>query len=283
MISRAAVSVAAALAAAAVTALSAGCSATVAGEARPSSELKAAALEDVAPVADQRVWVDVTGQGVSMPRDSLVGTQYSSSPRPGATITHDTVDGRTVGCTVGPAITAGDRQGFLTAGHCAMNATGPQQLTGPDGMPAHDLGVAVDAADSDGIPDPATGYADDSAVIWTPTGARASILAGTWPVAGTLMASEVRDLPMKTPICFYGAVTGIACGPLLSATDPGGVHFARTAKGGDSGAAAFVVDADGSAWLIGIMASSDDHRLASTATYLAPALDRLGAEAITAR
>lgn len=267
----------------AAAAMSAGCSSTVAGQPRASAELKAASVEPT-PTAAQREWVDVSGQGVPMPRDSLVGTTYSpnGAPMPGATITHTAFDGGTGGCTLGPAITAGGRQGFLTAGHCALDAAGPQQLTGPDGAPARELGVAVNAADTDGVPD-ATGYADDSAVVWAPVGPRASVIAGTWPVAGTLSVDEVRGIPPRAPICFYGSVSGVRCGALLSATDSGGIHFARTAKGGDSGAPAFVVDSDGSAWLVGIMASTDDHRLASTATLLAPTLGRLGAEAITGR
>lgn len=282
MTGRAAAVTATALAVAAA-ALSAGCSATVAGEARPSSELKAAALEDVAPVADQRVWVDVTGHGVPMPRDSY-GAQFSLTevPVPGVTITYAAFDGGTGGCTLGPAITAAGRSGFLTAGHCALDAAGPQRLTGADGSPVRGLGSADEAVDTDGVPDD-SGYAYDSAVVWTPAGTRAGVIAGTWPIAGTLSVDEVRALPSRTPICFAGAMSGVACGPLLSAHDPGGIHFGRTAQTGDSGAAAFVVDDGGSAWLVGVMASTDDYRLASTATLLAPTLDRLGAEAITAR
>lgn len=268
--------------AAAVTALSAGCSSTVQGTARPGTELKAASVEVIAPAAPQREWVDVTGQGVSLPRDTSIGAQYSPVPKPGAATTFTAVGGGSGGCTLGPAVRAGSREGFITAGHCAFGATGPQQLSGSDGKPVRDLGRADDAAFSRGFPN-SSGYAQDSAIVWTAPGAGAALIAGTWPVAGTLTVDEVRALPVGTPICFAGAMTGgVACGPLLDARDPGGIHFGHAAEAGDSGAATFLV-ADGAAWLVGIMSSTDDDKPESTAALLAPALDRLGVEAITAR
>ena len=281
MTSRAAAIAAAALAAVAALA---GCSSTVAGTARPSAQLKSAALEDVKSAAAQRQWVDATGQGVELPRDSLKNAQYSPAaiPAPGVRITYQTFDGGTGGCTLGPAVRAGSREGFLTAGHCATDAVGPQRITGPDGLPVRDLGSAEDVAFSHGIPN-GTGFAEDSAVIWTDAGSPAAMIAGTWPVAGTLTVEEVRALPERTPICFAGAMTGgVACGPLLNARDPGGVHFGHAAEAGDSGAAAFLVDSEGSAWLVGIVSSTDDFRPESTAAYLDPALERLSVEAITA-
>lgn len=280
MTRRAAATAAAALAA--VVAALSGCSTTVAGTARPGTQLKSAALEDAKLAGAEREWVDVTGQGVALPRDTLVGTHYSPVPIPGAAIAHETLDGRARSCTIGPAVADGGRQGFLTAGHCATNAVGEQKLTGSDGLPVRALGAAVEAEFSRGLRDPATGYANDSAVIWTPAGSVAAIIAGTWPVAGVLSVAEVEALPKGAPVCFFGAVSGVACGPLLNSRDPGGVHFGSSAQGGDSGAAVFLV-ADGAAWLIGIMSSTDDYHPASTAALLAPALDRLHAEAITAR
>ncbi|PQM53719.1 hypothetical protein C5U48_02600 [Mycolicibacter virginiensis] len=237
------------------------------------------------PTAAQREWVDVTGQGVELPRDSLVNTQFNpaGTPIPGATITHQTNDGRTAGCTVGPAVTAGDRSGFITAGHCAVDAVGEQRLTGADGLPARALGIASEAEFSHGLTDPATGQAADSAIVWTAAGAGAATIAGTWPVAGTLSVDEIQDLAKGAPICFDGAVTGVACGPLINARATGGVHFAHAAKVGDSGAPAFVVDEAGSAWLLGVISSTANYAQASTATYLQPALDRLGVTVVTAR
>ena len=268
----------------AVSAAVAGCSTTVSGAARPSSELKAASVDATAPITPdtpQREWVDVSGKAVPMPREELGGTQYSLTPLPGASVRYRAFDGGTGICTLGPAVRVGAREGFVTAGHCALDALGPQQLTGPDGLPAHDFGIADDAAFSYGYPND-SGYAQDSALVWAEPGAGAAVMAGKWPVAGVLSVAEVRALPVGTPICFAGSVTGgAACGPLLDARDPGGIHLGRAAKTGDSGAAAFVVDTGGSAWLVGIMSSTDNDRPESTAALLAPALDRLDAEVIT--
>jgi phosphopentomutase len=85
------------------------------------------------------------------------------------------------------------------------------------------------------------------------------------------------ELKSGTPVCFDGATSGLVCSPLKSALLTSLV-VDGVAVGGDSGAPAFVVDGDtGAATLLGIAKMVKNM---TTVTYLDPALERLGVQAL---
>lgn len=227
-----------------------------------------------APEAPTPEWVDVSGQGTVLPRDDQ-GRQYSATPVPGAAIFHwPASDGEAGSCTLGPAVREihGTRTGFLTAGHCAKPPFEPQQYLGtgpgPDDVAAQPLGSLTQVADTDAV-DPGM---EDAGVIWTPEAEKASTIAG-FRVVGAMSEADLKNLPEGTPICVDGTVSGVACAPLYSATNV--IRYGHSAFG-DSGAAAFVVNRDGEATLVGL------HSEAYVASILARTLERLGLEPITA-
>ena len=174
-------------------------------------------------------------------------------------------------CTLGAGIRAGDRTGFVTAGHCGNGDGDMVRLDSVTGAP---LGVLSDA---DTSYDSVAEVLSDSAAVWTNTPApRAATVAGL-PVAGVMTRDGAMTLKRGTPVCFDGATSGLVCSPLNGA---GITSFAidGVAKPGDSGAPVFVVDGDtGAATLLGIAKMVKNM---TTVTYLDPALERLGAQAL---
>ncbi|WP_280827675.1 hypothetical protein [Mycobacterium sp. OTB74] len=221
-------------------------------------------------------WIDASGAPVTvLPRDDVDHAQFSAIPQAGTKILHATDGAGDLDlCTLGPTVTADGRTGFLTAGHCVLGAYSPDQyLQTTAGGATEMFGIAGQAvADA----------TQDSTVIWANTTAdpRSAKIAGL-PVVGAMTEAEVKVLPPGTPVCFDGAKSGVTCGPLIDAGG-GVIYFGKGAVGGDSGAPVFVVDRDGRATVIGLLARTDDDSRASTATYTAPALARLGVTIVTA-
>lgn len=204
------------------------------------------------------VWQDVSGQGLEAPRDSTqYRAKYGSTPAPGIEIVHAKTQtpGDTVPCTLGPAVSSG----YLTAGHCAKGFSPDQYLVG---SPTGDLSL-LGAAESVNGP-------VDTAVIETNRGPVTRI-AHTWPVAGVLTPSGVRDLvPIGSNVCFDGAVSGVVCGKRVADRSER-VAFDGVSVEGDSGAPVFVVDpTTRRAALVGILKGGND--VSSTAVYLEAAL-----------
>lgn len=263
--------------AAAAVAVSA-CSTGVSGSAVPSPELitqkAATTVGETSPLAPR--YIDVTGQGVvtlDHQRD-----QYGS-PAPGVKIGRVSISSASgeAACTLGPAVTAAGRTGFLTAGHCADTPDTDQYAqVNFDGSDPLLLGPAVQAEDAPA----AEGYSD-SAVIWTSNvGPGSTRIASRWPVSGVMSVADVRALPAGTPICIDGAKSGVFCSGLI-AVDANYILTPRAARGGDSGAPVFVVDENTRvATLIGIHSGFEDGQ--DEATFLEPVLARLGATALTA-
>lgn len=271
---RASLAIAVAIAASAI----AGCSTTVPGHARPSTQLKAATAPDIEPATPSSAlagprWIDVSGQGIEQPRDAVDGAQFGAIPLPGVKILHHTADGGSDLCTLGPAVTAGDKNGYITAGHCGL--TDPQQYLQRDAV-GDDVALFSDAEDiARGMT--ATGVAD-SAALWAPIDRSATRLAGTWPVAGVLTTAAAMSIAAGTPVCVAGAKSGVVCGAVVDANDRGLLRFAAFTDGGDSGSAVFLVDDQGRAALVGILKGGN--AATTTATYLEPVLNRIGARAL---
>lgn len=230
-----------------------------------------------APAPVPQGYIDVTGV-VDPPRDSG-GYQFGSTPAPGVSIAYRDAAGDAIPCTLGPAVTAGSRHGFLTAGHCTVSMAPTDQYLSATAdvktSPQILLGTTTGAVEDDHA-------VMDSAVIWTdmPASGDAARIAGRFPVAGVMPEAAVRALPLGTPVCLDGAKTGIQCGALLSRNEGELLRFAAESVKGDSGAPVFVIGQDQRATLVGILAGGND--ISTTATYVGPALARLGAVAVTA-
>lgn len=244
----------------------------VAGETtRASSEVKSGSPPDT-PAAVQQVWEDVTGQGAELPRDSVDGAQFSRLPVPGSAIWHAPDTGTTLSvCTAGPTAIGPNGAAVLTAGHCGLGPRAGQQytLTAADGDTVP-LGTATGAVDDDrGV---------DSAIVSTPAAAAVPpLIADTWPVAGVLTVAGVEALPLGTPVCYAGAMSGVRCGPLTDTDDHGRLVFGTASEEGNSGSAVFLVS-QGAAHLVAILEGGD--AVSTQATYLAPALTRVAAAAL---
>lgn len=272
---------AAALAAAGVLLAGCGSTAVEAPIPEPSRDLKAGAVpaSSPAPVEEPSRWMDVTGQGVEHERDSVDDAQFASTPQPGVQILHAiNARGDLKICTItAEARNAGTGQtGYVTAGHCGIGPYAAEQyIQTTRSGPVEPLGVVTGAEDDDaGV---------DSAVIWTDRDmdpAAATTIAG-FPIGGLMAEADVRELPIGTPICLDGAISGLVCADLVNADDRRRIRLAAAAVEGDSGAPVFVVDRGSRrATVIGILEGGSG--LTSTATYMEPALQRLGAQLVTA-
>lgn len=252
------------------------CSTTgVAGEAAPAADSSIMQQATTVTPAEPQ-YIDVSGT-VELPRDSF-GSQYGGKPHPGIAIGQHQSDGSTKDCTLGPAVASARGRGFVTAGHCDQTPGGQVFVFADiDGAEPVSIGVITGAEDK-----PSSQGYSDSAVIWTEAvDPAATKIAGRWPVTGVMTAAEIRRLPAGTPICIDGAWSGVVCSPLEAADDK--IRYADIGDGGDSGAAVFVVDEKGGATLIGLLRGSDgDNPNIGVATFLEPALQRLGATALTA-
>lgn len=199
--------------------------------------------------------------------------QAMGSPAPGIKIRRDGPrDGPDI-CTLGPAVTVAGRPAFLTAGHCDDSGTLQYAQVNADDSEPLPLGPAVQAAIGG-----ASAEYSDSALIITHEAAADDAVVG-FPVAGELTVEQTRSLPRGTPICVAGAVSGTRCGAFIGAAD-GLIRFTRVTQPGDSGAPVFVV-ANGRATVIGVHKGLNDSG-DSIATFIAPALQRLGAQLVTA-
>jgi len=181
-------------------------------------------------------------------------------------------EGGGFGCTLGAGIRAGDRTGFVTAGHCGNGDGDMVRLDSVTGAP---LGVLSDADESY---DSVAKVALDYAAVWTSAPAPNAATVAGLPVAGVMTREAASKLPKGTPICFDGATSDLSCAPLRFA-DSISLRLDGEARPGDSGSPVFIVDGDtGAATLIGIMSGGDAND--AEITYLDPALERLGAQAL---
>lgn len=224
-------------------------------------------------------YVDVTGQGQVTVDDR--GQQFAVAPTPGVLISHRTTattssDG-TSGCTLGPAVTVGNRPAFLTAGHCSDSGASQYASTGPGPTDVRELGPAVQAVSeqASGV----DGVLDDRALIFTKDAAGSSMMARTWPIAGSLPLERTRELPTGTPICVNAARSRIRCGGLISATGDR-LRFEVVTEEGDSGAPVFVVDGHGRATVVALLLGGND--ATSTSTFIEPTLRAFNATLLTA-
>lgn len=216
-------------------------------------------------------WVDVTRHGGPYKPDAT-GADYGEHPWPGKKILHEE-GGQRYRCTVGPIIHNHTRTALLTSPHCGI---GDEQFMQADaaGNDLRPIGTAVGSER----------YGPAAAVVWTgdyyPASKGPTI--GGLPIDGVMSVDEIEALPQYTPICALGAVSGLRCGPLGFAV-AGSVTFGDVGGGvttdGDSGGAVFVVDGETErATLIGLVTSTGD---ITSAEYLQPILDTLGAEVTT--
>jgi hypothetical protein len=284
-------SVTVALAAAACAAV-AGCTSTVAGtplaaRGGGSAVTAAAPTTSMAPTlaaapATAPRWVSIPARPPTRPDKD--GAQYGAVAMPGVQIIHQEDADTWRFCTIGPNVyDAAGRLGFLTAGHCAPRGYGEAQSLQADAagtVMGTDRPLLGTVDDRDTVDDD---FAVDSTVIWTKdhsSGTVPSNVAGL-TVARVMPEAEVRQLPTDTPICVSGATTGVKCSPLiapLSTIRFGGSSDGPAAQGGDSGGAVFVTDGH-TATLIGLVMEVNGS--VAKATYLEPALTRLGARVAT--
>ncbi|SIG52353.1 trypsin domain-containing protein [Mycobacteroides abscessus subsp. abscessus] len=230
-----------------------------------SAEVSAAAAASTAPAPQRFEWVDVTGQGIELPRDVREHTMYSPQPAPGAKILHviNAADDMNA-CTIGPAVVGAQGRGFLTGATCTGDFGRPLQYL--QTLPGGGIQGWAEAV-SPGA---------DAAVIWSSrSGPNVTRIAGTWPIAGLLTAEGAYQLVSQgAPVCIFGATSGVVCG--AKRPDAKGLlQFDITPGGQDNGAPAFVVDkATRTAVLLGI------YRRGAGVAALDPSLGRLGAKVL---
>jgi hypothetical protein len=252
---------AAAAAVAAAATVSSACSnsdsiVTTAGQ---TPEATAAAMRQAA-TPKQDNWVSLPASAVSVPAGVMA---------PGGIIRGIDTEGDMARCTITAATPSGE---ILTAGHCGL--AGSARLL-PDGTVVGTITKSIDEV-------PSAGAVLDAAVVSAtlPVTAAATRIAER-PVAGVMNVEGIRKLPKGTSVCFDGAKSGLKCGPLLSA-DRQGMEIDADSTGGDSGAPVFLVDGGSqTVTLVGILSGSPKSDSAHMlATYLDPALERLGAQAL---
>lgn len=183
-------------------------------------------------------------------------------------------DGHMYGCTLGPAVRqkGTSRTGFLTAGHCAGDAS----VGGVELGPVEAIVDTQSDCACETLPSTLLGEAEDSGIIWTPRAGDpgTGTIAGH-SVTGAMSEEALKTLPQGTQVCSYGSTSGTWCttlfiyssSPFIGAS--GGDH-------GDSGGATFVVSPAGDVTLIGTV---DDKGRSS---IIGRAMRRLDLEPITA-
>lgn len=250
------------------------CSTGVAGQ--PVAEQSGALATTSSPEAQQLIrWVDVEAEAPEFDYDD-VGSRFGSAVYPGIGVTQVGPDKSTMDCSAGAAVTGG----VVVAGHCDAAPGGRVQIyPNARGSSPIPIGVITDAVQQQTDP------IQDFALLRTDSMAPGStVIAGRWAIAGVLNEdAAAQALPVGSPVCVNAAVTGVRCGAVLSTDDGDGeLLFDVRTEIGDSGAMVFAVNADTkAATLIGIVRGGD--MATSTATYLAPALGRLGVSALTDR
>ncbi|ART70568.1 hypothetical protein BTO20_20290 [Mycobacterium dioxanotrophicus] len=215
--------------------------------------------------------------GTAVPQADAAGIQYGAQPYPGINIGQGQIGTSPNKCTLGPLarrIADGDYV-FVTAGHCDEHPGAVVSIwSGPNGEGPKVVGTLAGKLDNDAD--------QDSALLETvlaPT-PDATKIAGKFPVARVMPVDEVRKLPAGTPVCVDGARSGVVCRPLIR-PDRDTIKYEFVGIEGDSGAPVFLVGTDNRAVLIGILKGEDGLTGLGEATYLAPALDRLGVEIVT--
>lgn len=218
------------------------------------------------------------------------GWAFSYQPAPGVGFFYpsDTA-GRIEGCTLGfPVLATGNhRVGYLSAGHCNPDGTDATFMftnaSKTTQLPLGNYVTSVDDSSNSAVDAPTAGKPDfDYSVV--SIGAQFDKgyginLAPGVTMAGVLTVSEVRALPIGTPICKTGARTGVECGPLVTA-DADNFTFAATNIKGDSGGAIFVVNAAGEAQGIGLVSGFENTSGDSIGTYVDPVLTQTGLKAV---
>lgn len=249
------------------------CSTGVAGQpvADPASSTATVAASTPAALQPLR-WKDVQVEAPEFDYDH-VGSRFGSAVYPGIGVTQVGPDKSTMDCTAGPAVTGG----VVVAGHCDKSPGGRVQVyPNAQGSSPIPIGVITDAVQQQVDP------VQDFALLRTSALAPGSTtIAGQWAVAGVLAEeAAAQALPAGSPVCVNAAVTGVRCGAVLSTDDGDGeLLFDVRTEIGDSGAMVFAVNSDtNAATLIGIVRGGD--KVTSTATYLAPALDKLRVSAL---
>lgn len=210
------------------------------------------------------------------------GDQYGATPVPGITIAQKQGEASPYRCTIGPAVRTGDAgNAFITAGHCDKTPNSPLFVyPSPDisGADAQELSGRYTRSEAQQTPDIGTGLVSDSALVPVSTVASgATKIANRYAIAGVLTAAAVKQLPSGTPVCFDGARSGVQCGALTNANDAGVVRFDADGREGDSGGPVFLLDQQNRSVLIGIVKGGLEDGSDTSATYLEPALMRLGA------
>lgn len=184
------------------------------------------------------------------------------------------------GCTLGPVVApemSSSGRGFLTAGHCDIAGTATVVAYADAGhADPRPVGVYT--------PAPPAGRPTDVVSLWTSPGVAGAPSIAGHRVAGVMTQAAVKALPTAwtegataTPVCIYGAVSGLLCGE-LAFTDRLTVRL--RADHGDSGAPMFVVDeTTGDVTLIGVLTDSNlgEHGFGE---FLEPALDDLDANVV---
>ncbi|RIR77098.1 hypothetical protein D2E65_16095 [Mycobacteroides abscessus] len=257
--------------AAAAVALSA-CSTSVSGQPVAVTGTSSATAASTPAALRPLRWKDVQAEAPEFDYDH-VGSRFGSAVYPGIGVTQVGPDKSTMDCTAGPAVTGG----VVVAGHCDKSPGGRVQVyPNAQGSSPIPIGVITDAVQQQVDP------VEDFALLRTSALAPGSTkIAGQWAVAGVLAEEAAEQaLPAGSPVCVNAAVTGVRCGAVLSTDDGDGeILFDVRTEIGDSGAMVFAVNADtNAATLIGIVRGGD--KVTSTATYLAPALDKLHVSAL---
>lgn len=257
--------------AAAAVALSA-CSTSVSGQPVAVTGTSSATAASTPAALRPLRWKDVQTEAPEFDYDH-VGSRFGSAVYPGIGVTQVGPDKSTMDCTAGPAVTGG----VVVAGHCDKSPGGRVQVyPNAQGSSPIPIGVITDAVQQQVDP------VQDFALLRTSALAPGSTkIAGQWAVAGVLAEeAAAQALPAGSPVCVNAAVTGVRCGAVLSTDDGDGeLLFDVRTEIGDSGAMVFAVDSDtNAATLIGIVRGGD--KVTSTATYLAPALDKLRVSAL---
>ncbi|OHU33358.1 hypothetical protein BKG79_22410 [Mycobacteroides chelonae] len=226
------------------------------------------------------VWV--TAPWTGKVNANKAGDQYGATPVPGITIAQKQGEASPYRCTIGPAVRSADHgPAFLTAGHCDKTSNSPlfvypsPDISGADALQLPGVYTRSDAHDT---PDIGTGLVSDSALVPVTSVARpATKIADKYAIAGVLTTAAVKQLPAGTPVCFDGARSGVQCGQLTAANDAGVVRFDADGRIGDSGGPVFLLDQQNRAVLIGIVKGGLEDGSDTSASYLEPALMRLGA------
>ncbi|WP_157896136.1 hypothetical protein [Mycobacteroides chelonae] len=264
-------------AAAAAVALSA-CSATEA-KPWPTAVVTGGAVAAPTSATVAPIWVTAPWTGKVNANNNPKGIQFGGTPVPGIVVAQQVAEARK-SCTIGVAVQAAEvGNAFVTAGHCDR-APGGALFLYPEAdstdADAKQLPTTFVKTDTHAVPDVGTGLVSDSTLLPVSTVDRAATkIAGRYPIAGVLTTAVVKQLPTDTPVCLDGAVSGLVCGQLVDADDGGLVRFDVGSRDGDSGGPVFLLDQQHRAVLIGIHKRGDGTTAA--ATYLEPALTRLGA------